>query len=200
MTDFTLASFGVIAVTLFVAELTDKDAFFMIAMSAKLRARVVFFAGASAFVLTTLLFVAVGSALVAVVPVYWVRLTGGLVMLAFGLWEARGLVGMGRVKEEESRVQKAGTPWKAFLALVGALAILDIAGDATEVLTIVFVARYSNPILVFAGAYAGLVSATAAEASVGNRLGRLMTPRRMRVVSALVFVVLGVAIIFLDSA
>ncbi len=200
MTDFTLSSFGAIAATLFVAELTDKDAFFMIAMSAKLRARVVFFAGATAFTFTTLLFVTLGSVLVTIVPVYWVRLAGGLVMIAFGLWEARGFVGMGQVEEEESRVRKARSPWKAFLALVAALAILDIAGDATEVLTIVFAARYSNPILVFTGAYAGLISATASEAALGNRLGRFLTPGRLRVISALVFVVLGAGIILLDSA
>lgn len=119
-------------------------------------------------------------------------------MLAFGIWEARGLVGMGQVEEEESRLLKTRSPWNTFLALVGALAILDIAGDATEVLTIVFVAHYSNPLLVFTGTYAGLVLATASETALGNRLGRLFTPRRLRVVSAAVFVVLGAAIIVLN--
>lgn len=60
MADSTLASFGLIAATLFVAELTDKDAFLLIAMSTKIRARVVFLAGATAFALTTTLFVTLG--------------------------------------------------------------------------------------------------------------------------------------------
>jgi putative Ca2+/H+ antiporter (TMEM165/GDT1 family) len=200
VTDFTLASFGAVAATLFVAELTDKDAFLLIAESTRLRARIVFSAGAVAFVFTTTVLVTTGSLLVAFVPVYWIRAAGGVVMIAYGLWSARGLIGVGAVKEEESRIEKAATAWKSFIALVAALALLDLAGDATEVLTIVFVARYQNPVLVFAGACAGLVSATAVETALGNRLGNLLTPRRLRVGSAIVFLTLGILILLFNSS
>ena len=195
MADFSLASFAAIAAALFVAELTDKDAFLLIAVSTKVRVRVAFLAGATAFTFTTTVIMTLGTLLITVVPVYWVRLAGGVVMVAYGVWQARGLVGQKVVEEEESRIQKAGSQWRVFLTMVAALALLDLAGDATEVLTIVFVARYSNVALVFSGVLTGLVAATAVETSLGNRLGRYLTPNRLRYISAVVFLALGVFII-----
>jgi len=195
LADFSLASFAAIAAALFVAELTDKDAFLLIAVSTKVRVRVAFLAGATAFAFTTTVIMTLGSLLITVVPVYWVRLAGGVVMVAYGVWQARGLVGQKVVEEEESRIQKAGSQWRVFLTMVAALALLDLAGDATEVLTIVFVARYSNVALVFSGVLTGLVAATAVETSLGNRLGRYLTPNRLRYISVVVFLALGVFII-----
>ena len=197
MTDF-LTSFGAIAGAIFLAELADKDAFLLITVSTRVRAYVAFLAGATAFVITTTLFVTLGSVLIAFVPVYWVRLAGGVVMLAYGIWEARALVGLKQVEKEEAKVEKSGSPWRAFLALVAALALLDIAGDATEVLTIVFVARYADPLLVFLGACTGLICASALESALGSRLGRVLTPDRLRFVSVAVFLALGAYIILLS--
>ena len=198
MVDFSLVSFGTIALALFVAELTDKDAFLLLAVSTRVRTRVAFSAGATAFVITTTIIMTAGSLLVAVVPVLWIRVAGGVVMIAYGLWEARGIIGERAVEAEESRIERAGSPLRVFLAMVIALAALDLAGDATEVLTIVMVARYSNFLLVFTGTVTGLVAAVAVETTLGSRLGRLLTPRRLRYVSVVVFVVLG-AIIILSS-
>ena len=198
MTD-SLASLGTVAAVLFVAELTDKDAFLLIAVSTKAKWRLAFLAGATAFTLTSLLFVTVGTVIVAFVPISWIRLAGGTVRLAYGLWGVRGVVGKGAAEQEESRVEKARSPWGAFLALVAALALLDIAGDATEVLTITFVAQYADALLVFAGAVAGLVAATALETSLGNRLGRVLTPARLRYFSMAVFLTLGAAFLLVNS-
>ena len=38
-----------------------------------------------------------------------------------------------------------------FLTMVSALVVLDLAGDATELLTVVFVAQFENLLLVFLG-------------------------------------------------
>jgi putative Ca2+/H+ antiporter (TMEM165/GDT1 family) len=195
-----IVAFGAVAATLFVAELTDKDAFLLIALATRVRARLVFLAGAVAFTATTLILVVAGSALVAIVPVNWVRIAGGAIMVGYGLWEARGLVGMEAAMDEESKIQSARTPWRAFFAMVVSLALLDLAGDATEVLVIVFVAHYGNLLFVFASVLTGLLTATALEAALGSRLGRLLTPRRLRVVSAAVFLLLGAYIIFLSAA
>ena len=200
MADTSLASFGVIAATLFVTELTDKDSLLLITVSTKIRPKVAFLAGGTAFLITTTLIVTLGSLLIRVVPVEWVRLAGGLIMIAYGLWEARGLVGVRVVESEESRIARARSAWRVFAALVLALAALDLAGDATEVLTMVLVARYSDPLFVFSSVCLGLVSATAVETTLGSRLGSLLTPRRLRMGSAAIFMILGVTIIFLGTA
>jgi len=199
MAELTILSFATIVATLFIAELTDKDALLLFAVSTKVKARLAFSAGATAFVVTTTIIVAAGSLIVSVVPVEWIRLAGGVVMLGYGLWEARGLVGKGTVGRQESRIARMGSEWRVFLALVGSLALLDLAGDATEVLTVVLVAQYGAPLFVFTSVYLGLISAVAVETMLGNRLGRLLTPRRLQIGSAVIFVLLGLAIILLGA-
>jgi putative Ca2+/H+ antiporter (TMEM165/GDT1 family) len=198
LVDSLLTSFATIAAALFVTELTDKDAILLLALATKVRAPLVFFAGATAFVATTAIFVLAGSFLVAIVPVVWIRLAGGAGMIAYGLWEARGLVGKEEVEELESKIRRAGSGLRLFLSMITSLIVLDIAGDATEILTIIFVAQYANPFLVFAGTCTGLIAATALETALGNRLGGLLSPRRIRYFSVLVFVFLGAAIILLN--
>ncbi len=200
MIDFSLASFAAIAAALFVTELTDKDALLLIAVSTRVKGRVAFLAGATAFTFTTTVIVALGSVIVTFVPVSWVRTAGGVVMIGYGVWEARGLVGKEAVNQEESRIQRAGSAWKAFVTMVAVLALLDLAGDATEVLIVVLIAHYANAALVFSGALTGLLAATAAETALGSRLGRVLTPRRLRYGSAAIFLTLGVSILLLSSA
>ena len=194
MTDL-LTSFGAIAGSIFLAELADKDAFLLITVSTKVRVRIALLAGVTAFTVNTALFVTIGAALTALIPGYWGRLAGGVVMLAYGLWEARSLVGLREVQEQEEKVEKTRSSWKAFLALVAALSLLDIAGDATMVLTIVFVAHYADPLLVFFGACAGLFSAATVETALGSRIGKFLTPDRLRYLSVAVFLTIGALII-----
>ena len=194
-----LASLFPIAATIFVAELTDKDALLILGMSARGRPMATFFAGVTAFTLTTGLFVSLGSVLLLYVPVLWVRLAGATIMLGYGAWEARGLLGAGVAEREESQVEKRKSLAGFFFALAGALVLLDVAGDATEVLTIVFVAHYADPLLVFGGACVGLYAATALEAALGSRVGRVITRRRLRALSAAIFLALG-AFILLTNA
>jgi putative Ca2+/H+ antiporter (TMEM165/GDT1 family) len=191
----TPAAFAGIAVALFMAELTDKDALLLLALATRTRPLKVFLAGAAAFALTTFVIVTAGSYAIAVIPVLWIKLVGGLVMLSYGAWKARGAIGQMAVEEGENRVTEGGGDLKAFLMMVGTLVLLDLAGDATEVLTVVFVAQYSNSLLVFSSAYAGLLSATALETALGKGLGRILTPRRIRYVSMAVFLVLGASIV-----
>jgi putative Ca2+/H+ antiporter (TMEM165/GDT1 family) len=166
-------------------------------VSARVKGWVTFLAGALAFTLTTTLFVTLGSLVVLVVPVGLIRLAGGLVMVAYGLWGLRGVVGQKAVEKEETRVEKTGTALKAFAALVVALALLDVAGDATEILTIVYVSQYGDLLLVFSGCLVGLYVATAVEAALGSALKRILTPQRLRYVSAAVFLILGLSILVL---
>ena len=199
MPELSIISFATIVATLFVAELTDKDALLLIAVSTKVKAWLAFAAGATAFTITTTIIVAAGSLIVAVVPVEWIRLAGGTVMLGYGLWEARGLIGKEAVERQESRIARTGSAWRVYLALVASLALLDLAGDATEVLTVVLVAQYGAIFFVFSAVCLGLISAAAVETALGNRLGKLLSPRRLQIGSAAIFIILGLAIILFGA-
>jgi putative Ca2+/H+ antiporter (TMEM165/GDT1 family) len=192
--DLAISSFLAVAGAIFVAELTDKDALLLLSLATRIPSYVAFIAGSLAFTITTTIIVLVGAVVVTLVPIWLVTLAGGLVMVGYGLWEARGLVGLRVVEKEEAAIEKK-TGMKGFLAMVGALCLLDLAGDATEVLTIVFLTKF-EVVLVFLGAVTALVAASAVETALGNTLGRFLTPDRLRVASVVVFLALGVSIVY----
>ncbi len=192
-----IGPFLTVAGTLFIVELTDKDALLLLSLATTKRAWMVFAAGAVAFTLTSAFIVLVGSALVSYVPVSLVKIAGGGIMLAYGVWSyARGPRAEGIEREEEHLLARAGRrQFAAFLVMVSSLALLDLAGDATELVTILFVAQYRDILLVFVGAVVALVSASALEAALGNRLGRILSTRGATYLSTVVLLTIGTVIV-----
>jgi Ca2+/H+ antiporter, TMEM165/GDT1 family len=192
-----LGPFLTIVATIFVAELTDKDALLLLSLATSRSAKLVFAAGSIAFTITSAVIVLVGSALVAYVPIIWVKVAGGAIMLAYALWSYVRGTSEGRMDGEEKRLLSKGgnRDLYAFLAMLASLMLLDLAGDATELLTIVFVAQYRDLLLVFAGAVTALVVASGVETILGNRLGRILTARGARYLSAAVFLTIGTVVI-----
>ncbi len=188
-------AFVTIVVTIFIAELTDKDALLLLTLATRIRPWTAFASGSVAFTITSAIIVSVGYFLIQVVPIFWVRLVGGCVMIGFALVE---YLRHGDDEKEEKRLlsrtlKKSG--WSIFVGAVSLLILLDLAGDATEVLTIVYVARFSNALLVFLGAVVALVSASALETMLGRRLGKILSASKIRILSLVVFLVIGSVIV-----
>jgi len=184
--------------TIFVAELTDKDALFLLALATKTRASVVFVAGSVAFTITTAIIVVLGSLLIAVVPVTAIKLAGGSIMLAYAVLEYYRFSNEERREDgrEERLLERSGRGvWSILVPAVLTLIALDLAGDATELLTVVFLARYQDALVVFAGAVIGLVAAVAVETALGNRLGRVLSRKRIKYLSMAIFTIIGVTVI-----
>jgi putative Ca2+/H+ antiporter (TMEM165/GDT1 family) len=184
--------------TIFVAELTDKDALLLLSLATKMRPLLVFAAGSIAFTITSAIIVLLGSVLIEYVPIFWVKIAGGAIMLGYALLEF--LRGLHADKNTEKREEKFSKNFGkreayAFLGILVSLIVLDLAGDGTELVTIVFVAQYGNALLVFAGAVVALVGASAVEAALGSRLGALLSAKRIRYVSVIVFLIIGSVII-----
>ena len=192
-----VGAFLTIAVTVFIAELTDKDALLLLNLATKMKPLTVFLAGSLAFTLTSAIIVTLGSILVVYVPIFWIKLAGGAIMLGYAVLEyVRGLrIEIGLEKEEERLERQIGGGMYAMLGIVGTLMILDLAGDATELLTIVFVARYSEVLLVFAAVVVALVTASAVETLLGTQLRRFLSSANVRRLSILIFLVIGSVVI-----
>jgi len=190
-----LLAFLTIFATIFVAELTDKDALLIISLATTKKLKTVFLAGCTAFLITTAIIVTLGSLLVKVVPILWIKVAGGCIMLAYALWQSRAYFTHKEdetlAKEEEKLAGRLGMGARAFLGVVFMLMTLDLAGDATEVLTVVFVARFGSLLLVFGAASLALIAATAVETALGSMLARVLSPRRLQVASIGVFLLLG---------
>lgn len=184
--------------TMFVAELTDKDALFLLALATKTRPSVVFAAGSIAFTITTTIIVLVGSVLISFVPVIAIKLAGGSIMLVYALWEYRRLSSEERDvdKREERLLEKRGRgAWSIFVPALLTLIALDLAGDATELVTVVLLARFNDVLVVFSGSVIGLVGATAVETVLGNRLGKVLSRKRIKYLSIVIFLVIGTTVI-----
>lgn len=189
--------FATVAATIFIAELTDKDALLLLTLATRTKFLTSFLAGATAFIISTTIIVTVGYFLVSVIPVFWIRLAGGIIMIAYGLWQ---YFSTGTKSEEEERLVKQTRKKSAlsiFLGAISLLILLDLAGDATEVLTIVFVSRYPA-FLVFTGAVTALVTAAAVETALGGTLKRYLSAKRLRLVSLIVLLIIGSLIIVTD--
>lgn len=116
-------------------------------------------------------------------------------MIAYGAWEffkASNELGTESSKTEKKlSTNSSKSTWAVFLSTVSILMFLDLAGDATEVLTIVFVAHFQDTFVVFSGAVCALVAASAIETLIGNRLSKFLSLKRIHVFSFLVFLIIG---------
>jgi putative Ca2+/H+ antiporter (TMEM165/GDT1 family) len=199
-------AFLTVFATIFVSELTDKDAMLLLSFATTARAQYAFLAGSIAFTITTAIIVTVGSVLVRFVPIFWVKVAGGAIMLGYAAWEysqGRRRAGGGAGSGGGGREDKLLKGWRknelrGFLLVILSLIILDLAGDATELITIVFVAQFNDALLVFAGAVLALVAAAALETVLGRTLGKLLSAKRIRDLSIVVFLAIG-AIILLTT-
>lgn len=186
--------FLTVLATIFIAELTDKDALLLLTLATRMKAWTAFAAGSLAFTITSAIIVTLGYFLVAIIPVFWIRAAGGFVMIGFAIYQYFSA----EEKSEEERLVERTTKNNALSVFLGAvlmLVFLDLAGDATEVLTIVFVARYSDALLVFLGAVTSLVAASAVEVILGSNLKRFLSEKRLRVLSLIVLLTIGTIII-----
>ena len=185
-------------VTIFVAELTDKDALFLLALATKTKPSIVFVSGSVAFAVSTAIIVGLGSVLIALVPVFYIKLAGGVVMVGYAVFEYYRFTNEKRaVDEREERLlgKAAGGALSVIFPAILTLVLLDLAGDGTELVTIVLLARFQDALVVYAGAVIGLVGAVAVETTLGNRLARVISPSRLRYLSIAVFLVIGTAVI-----
>jgi len=64
----------------------------------------------------------------------------------------------------------------------------------------VLLARFQDAVVVFSGTVVGLVGAVAVETLLGNRLGRLLSPRRIKYLSVVVFAIIGTTVIVTSLA
>lgn len=191
-----MGAFATIFVAIFIAELTDKDALLLLAISTRTKPWLAFIAGSAAFGISTTIIVIFGYILTSAFPVYWIKIVGGVVMIVYAAYEYFRS-SKEEIHREEERLErnKQKSLIRFLLSIISMLVLLDLAGDATEVLTIVFVAHFQNVLLVFVSCWIALIVASAIETIVGNRLGKLFSFEKIRLFSLAIFVLIGTIII-----
>jgi Ca2+/H+ antiporter, TMEM165/GDT1 family len=179
-----LSVFGVV----FVAELPDKTALAALVLATKYRPLPVFLGAALALTVQSLVAVAAGG-LISLLPPRPVHVGAGLLFLVFAVVMWR------RKHDDEEDGAKDGAKAPTFLRATAAVfGVVFVAewGDLTQLATAALAARHARPITVFCAATLALWCVTGIAVVAGNRAAKVLDPRRMQKVAAVVFAVLGV--------
>jgi len=179
----TLAGFVTVLAVIGGLELIDRTSFALIGLAARTRALGAWLGGTAAFVVTTVIAVAVGSALEGFLGtgrLNLLRFAGGVFLIGYAAW----ILLASHEEEAPPRQELAG----AFAAAFTTILLLEL-GDTTMVFEVVFVPTFGW-LAVLLGGSLGLALVAAWDVWIGGRIGLRLRPETVRkVVAGILFVV-----------
>ena len=185
--------FGVI----FIAELPDKTAVAALVLATRHRALPVFAGTASALIVQSLIAVAAGGVL-ALLPPRPVHIGAGILFLvsAVSMWRSKDEEPAAAPSAETDATASSSQPsfGAAFLKAFAVVFFAEL-GDLTQLGTAALAARFRSPVTVFAASASALCGVAALAVFLGNRLSRMINPRHVQRIAAVVFGVLGLGFV-----
>lgn len=180
----TLAeAFAVSLLSIAAAEFGDKTQLGLIVLSASLRKPWAIFLGTIAgFGVVAGVGVLVGQALLAIIPLSTLTVVSGLIFVAVGLLMLKVDVDAG------TAATRSGSPFYAATIMI----VLTELGDKTQILTIALAARFAQPLAVFSGVLLAFAVVDGLSIILAGKLGNRLPTGKVKKVSAIVFVVLGI--------
>lgn len=155
----------------------------MITLAASIKKPVAVFVGMIlGYVVVVGLAVAVGQALLAVIPLSTLTFVSGIIFIVLGLLMLRVDV------ENGVRRPRAKSPLLAALIMI----ILTELGDKTQIATIALAARFAQPIAVFFGAMSAFAIVDGLSIVLADRLTKQVSTGRIKKVAAIIFIILGI--------
>ena len=187
-----LGAVAVAAAAIFLAEFGDKSQLLVLAFATRHAALPVIAGIVVAAAVVQGLSVAVGAALGAVLPETLIGVIAGVAFLAVAAWTLRG-------EDDESEEGEAAQAAQrrsglALAALVAATFVVGELGDKTMLATFALAAR-QDALATWVGATAGMVAANLVAVAVGRQLGARISPRAIRIGSAVLFAAAGILVI-----
>ncbi|HAS11967.1 MAG TPA: hypothetical protein DCS55_15835 [Acidimicrobiaceae bacterium] len=182
-----LAALGIV----FLAELGDKTQLVALGFGARHRLGPVLAGVALAYAATNLLSVVVGGLLGAALPTRALGLGGGVLFIGFALWSLRS-----KDDEDDDGVAASTGHGRVVLSVAAAMFVAEL-GDKTMLATATLAAQ-GNPVLVWVGATIGIIASGSVGVLVGRATGARLPERTIRIGSAALFAVFGVALIALN--
>ena len=176
----------VAAALVFVAELGDKSQLLVLSLSARFRPLPVLLGFAIAEGGANVLSVAAGGALGAALPEAPLRIGGGVLFVAFA-WRAW------HDDDDDDDAVGEVRPGHVVRSVAAMMFVAEL-GDKT-MLTTATLAAQQNPVLTWVGATLGIVACGALAVVVGNAIGERVPRRTTRIVSSLLFLGFGIALL-----
>jgi len=188
-----VSGFGVAVVVafgaIFVAEMGDKSQLMALAFATRFRAAAILVGITIATALVHAVSVGIGAILQVSLPSRAINIAAGLLFFGFAAWTLRGDT---LTEADEQRVERAGGG--SAVATASLAFFLAELGDKTMLATITLATTYP-PVGVWLGSTLGMVAADALAILVGRVLGTRLPERAVRIGSAVLFVLFGVALV-----
>jgi putative Ca2+/H+ antiporter (TMEM165/GDT1 family) len=183
--------FGII----FVAELPDKTALAALVLATRNKPAPVFLGTALALAVQSAVAVAAGR-LFALLPARPVHIVAGVVFVI-----SAGVMFFKKEEAPEGADEAIGTekaPASFLRTAAAAFGVVFLAewGDLTQIGTAALAARYAAPWTIFFSATCALCAAAAVAIAVGNRAAKILNPFVVQRVAAVLFALVGLALIF----
>lgn len=178
---------------IFVAEFGDKSQLLILAFATRYPARPVILGLVLAAALIQGISVLVGAAAGAVLPQTAVAVVSGAAFLAVALWTLRG----DDEEAEEKEAEAARSGRRAGIGLVLTVAgtfVVGELGDKTMLATFALAAS-QGALPTWIGSTAGEVAANLVAVVVGRQVGHRLSPRMVRIGSAVLFAVAGALVL-----
>ncbi len=185
-----LSVFGFI----FVAELPDKTALASMVLATRYKPLVVFTGAALAFVVQSLVAILVGG-LFSFLPEGLVHRGAGVLFLVFAFFMWRRNEDEEEAKEAEA-AQQAVQKFHQGIWATFSVVFLAEWGDLTQLATATLAAKYNDPLPVFVGATLALWAVSAIAIVIGSRANKFLKPEITKRVAVVIFVLLGLALLF----
>lgn len=181
-----LSVYGVV----FVAELPDKTALAALVLATRHRPLAVLVGAGAALTIQSLVAVAAGH-LVSLLPPRPVHVFAGALFIVSAVLMWR------RKEESEDDVEDRGEGPGFLRAVWPIFVIVFIAewGDLTQLATAALAARYHAPYVIFGAATLALWTVAAIAVFLGHRAGKLLDPRWTKRIAAVLFALVGAALL-----
>ena len=178
--DAFLATF----VMIFLAELGDKTQLIVMAFAAKYRWRQVLAGMTLGIFVVHALAVGVGSFIGSLLDPGVMEIIASVLFLAFGVWTLKS----GDEEDEEAGPGRYGPILTVMMTF-----IVGEMGDKTQFAAMTLAAQWQAWLPVLAGAVLAMVLADGLGLVAGSCLKRFLAPRRMRLLSGVIFLAFGAA-------
>ena len=174
-----------------ISELGDKTQLAIIILTAKSRKPIiVFIAAMIGFVLINGVGVLIGQLIVLFIPYLVIRLFTGVIFIVFGvilLIKSRK-TSDDKINDEKIMVNQHSS---LFLTAFSFVSLAEL-GDKTQIITILLVANYQLPLIVYLGVISALAFVSGIGVLIGESFSRVISPKKLHIISGTLFIAFGV--------
>ncbi|MDR0823298.1 MAG: TMEM165/GDT1 family protein [Endomicrobium sp.] len=171
---------------IFLAEMGDKTQLIALSFAARFKLKTVILAILTATIINNLFATTIGSLIFKFAPSQTIKIISYAIFIAFGLWT------LFDSKTEDGKTKESKLLFNPFIT-VAVFFIISEFGDKTQISAMLLAIESAAFFPVFIGASFGMFAANLIGIAAGAALGKKFPLKTIKVISAAMFIIIGVA-------